>query len=88
MHPLPQQSPRVVDLVADELDFHFLVHVHLFGVDETGHEHVGLLDVHVIGTCGPGNAQLFEVVAKPARFLLETQVSHLFRRHVNCAAAD
>jgi hypothetical protein len=64
------------------------VHVDLFGVDEAGHEDVGLLDVHVVCACRPGNAQLFEVVAKPARFLLETQVSHFFRRHAYCATAD
>jgi hypothetical protein len=65
VHPLSEESSGVVDLIAQKLDLDFLVHVDAFGFDEAGHEDVGLLDAHVVGPVHPGNAEAFEVVAKP-----------------------
>lgn len=77
VHPLPQQSARVIDLVPHELDLHLLVHVHLLGLDQAAHKHVVLLDTHEVRPLHPRNAQLLEVVAEPGRLLLEGQVLDL-----------
>ena len=71
MHPLPEESARVTDLLAHKLDLDLLVHVDFLTVDETRHEDVVLLDVHVVRPVLPADPPVLEVVPEPVAFLLE-----------------
>lgn len=88
MHPLPQQSTRIVHLVSHELDLYLLEHVNLFCLVKTRHQHVVPVDFHVVCSVHPGDAEPLEMVPEPCGLLLKGEVSDLVRRHIEKHGLD
>ena len=40
MYPLSEQTPSVIDFLAEKLNFNFLMHIDLFGLYKTAHEDI------------------------------------------------
>jgi hypothetical protein len=79
VNPLSEQSSCVVHFVSNKLDLDFFVHVNLGVGHKAAHQDIGFLDFHEISAIGPADSFLFDLVPEPIIFLLERQVSDLFR---------
>jgi hypothetical protein len=84
VHPLPEHTPRVINILSAEPNLELLPQVDGLEGVEAGHEDVVAVHIQPLAARLPGDPHLLHLDAHPRHFLLETKVFNDIGRVVAC----